>query len=266
MPITCDRLLHPLNQDEFGKLSYRAFGDVLATRKELGRFFDEKHYKKALAIRRSDALPEEPILVSHDTFQKHYFLDVLLGLGGVLEFKAVEVITPRHKAQLMHYLMLAELRHGMLINVRPEIVTREFVNNVLSHKDRMQFEIEKDHWQPQIPGATYFADVLTGMLRDWGTCLDLSLYEAGLTHFFGGEEFVLRPAMVSFDGRQTGPQPLRFVTGHTAFKLTSFDEAEGQANFQVHAQKLVEHTDVEALLWGNVGRHLVTFRCLTKTG
>ena len=118
MPITYDRLLNPLNRDEFGKLSYRAFGDVLAIRKELGRFFDEKHYKKALAIRRSDVLLEEPILVSHDTFQKHYFLDVLLELGGVLEFKAVEVITPRHKAQLMHYLMLAELRHGMLINIK----------------------------------------------------------------------------------------------------------------------------------------------------
>ena len=266
MPITFDRILTPLDRDSFGALSYKAFGDLLAIRKELGRFFDEKHYKKALAIRRSDVLVEEPILVSHGTFKKFFFLDVLLALGGVLELKAVDAVTPRHKAQLMQYLMLVELRHGMLINVRPERVTREFVNNTLSQKDRLQFEITTDRWQSRIPGATYFNEVLTGLLRDWGTCLDLSLYEAGLIHFFGGDEAVLRPAIVSFDGRQTGPQPLRFVTERTAFKLTAFDEPVAQTNFQEHAQKLVDHTDIEALLWANIGRHRVTFSCLMKAG
>ncbi len=91
----------PLDRDAFGKLSYQAFGDLLAIRKELGRFFDEKHYKRALALRRSDVLLEEPIQVTHSTFQKSYFLDVLLALGGLLEFKAAEAFVPRHKAHLL---------------------------------------------------------------------------------------------------------------------------------------------------------------------
>lgn len=261
MPITCERTLRPLNRDEFGKLSYQAFGDVLAIRKELGRFFDEKHYKKALAIRRSDVLVEEPILVSHGGFQKYHFLDVLIALGSVLEFKAAETFTPRHKAQLMHYLMLAELRHGMLINVRPEKVSHEYVNNVLTHADRRQFEISTKDWHPQISGTTHFAEVLTGLLRDWGTCLDLSLYEAGLTHFFGGKEIVERHAMVSLDGHQLGPQPLRFVADRTAF-----EETQNQEDFRKHAQKLVDHTDIDTLLWANIGRHHVTFCGLVKEG
>ena len=266
MPIITDLPFRALNRDEFGPLAYQAFGDVLAIRNELGRFFDEKHYKRALALRRSDVLLEERVLVRHGSFQTCCILDVLLALGAVLEFKAAETVTPRHKAQLLHYLMLADLRHGMLINVRPERVTQEFVNNTLTHEDRLQFEIVTDRWEPKIPGAAYFAEVLTGLLRDWGTCLDLSLYEAGLIHFFGGEEAVLRPATVTFDGHTLGPQSLRFVTERTAFKLTAFDTAAGQLDFRLHAQKLVDHTDVEAVLWANCGRHRVTLRCLRKDG
>ncbi len=265
MPIVCHRPLKPLNREEFGTLSYGAFGDVLTIRKELGRFFDEKHYKAALEIRRSDVLLEVPILVSHGSFEKYHFIDVLLTLGGILEFKAAERVTSRHKAQLLHYLMLVDLQHGMLINVRPEKVTREFVNNVLTHKDRLQFEITTHQWKPLISGAANFAEVLTAVLHDWGTCLDLGLYEAALTHFLGGEAMVLRPAMVSLDGHQLGPQPLRFAADRTAFKLTAFAESGSQTSFRDHAQKLVNHTDLDALLWANIGRHQVSLHCLTPS-
>lgn len=99
MPITPQYSYRPLSQAEFGPVSYEVFSDVIAIRKELGRFFDEKHYKKALAQRRKDVILEAPILVSHQSFKKFFFLDVLIILGGVFEFKVVEALSPRHKAQ-----------------------------------------------------------------------------------------------------------------------------------------------------------------------
>ncbi len=158
--------------------------------------------------------------------------------------------------------MLTELKHGMLINVRPEKVSREFVNYVLTHRDRLQFQIVTEQWEPSVPGAEQFRKILSDILSDWGTCLDLGLYEEALTHFFGGEEFVIRPATVKFGNHVLGPQPLPFVTANTAFKLSAFEDLDSQLRFATHAQCLVNHANVEALLWANIGRHRVTLRCL----
>lgn len=266
MPITSQYEFTPLDQTEFGKLSYDVVADVLAVRHELGRFFDEKHYKKALTLRRSDVDLEVAILVSHHTFQKTFFLDAVIARGGVFEFKAAEAIVPRHKSQLLQYLMLAELWHGLLINVRPEKIGREYVNNALTHQDRIQFTCSTQHWDSHMSGADQFQALLVDLLRDWGTCLDLSLYEEAITHFCGGDSVVIRPARVSLDGHELGTQTMRFVTEKTAFKLTAFGASEQQKRFASHAQRLVNHTDIESLLWADIGRHEVTFTTLTSKG
>lgn len=262
MPITCDHTLTPLDRAAFGKLTYAVFADVLAIREELGRFFDERIYKQALARRRTDVVLEAPIWVSHGSFKKVYYLDALLAGGGVIEFKAVEAVVARHVSQLLHYLMLAEQGHGMLLNIRPEQITKRYVNNVLTHADRRRFTSQRVEWEPALPGAGEFESLLLDLLHDWGTSLDLALYEEALTHFLGGESQVIRPAAVVLDGVELGSQPLRFATPGTAFKLTAFGDGEPQEEFLAHARKLVSHTRVEGLAWANVARHAVTFRCL----
>jgi len=238
------------------------FADVLAIRHELGRFFDEKHYKKALALRRPDVILEAPILVTHQSFKKFYFLDVLVILGGVFEFKVVEALSPRHKAQLLHYLMLAELWHGMLINVRPEKMQRDFVNNQLSHQDRHQFQIVTEGLDLQKSGADAFLAILTDLLQDWGSCLDLGLYEEAISRFCGGEERVIRPISVLFEGEDLGPQNMRFVTGKTAFKLTAFESTASQARFASHIQRMANHLDIESLIWANISRHRINLQTI----
>ncbi|MBE2284882.1 MAG: GxxExxY protein [Prosthecobacter sp.] len=262
MPVTCQQSLTPLDRESFGRLSYDVYAQILVIRKELGRFFDEKHYKRALSLRRDDVAIEVPVIVSHKTFQKPYYLDLLLAHGAILEFKAAEALVARHKAQLMHYLMLVDLPHGMLINIRPERVSREFVNNALTRQERMRFEVINNMLKPKPPGADVFQQHLCDLLHDWGTCLDLALYEEALTHFFGGDDQVVRPASVVFQGSELGSQNLRFVTGKTAFKLTAFEKSESQRLFASHAQRLVNHAQVEALLWANIARHQITFRSL----
>ncbi len=43
------------------------------------------------------------------------------------------MLTPRHRGQLLNYLILADAAHGKLINFRTDRVQHEFVNNNLSH-------------------------------------------------------------------------------------------------------------------------------------
>ena len=262
MPITCREPLTPLTRETFGQLSYELMREVFAIRKELGRFFDEKHYQRALALRRPDIKLEVPLHVSHLTFEKTYYLDALFASGAIIEFKATDLLTNRHRSQLMHYLMLADLERGLLVNLRPELVTKEFVNNPFRQADRHDFHIVTDAWDERLPGARQFAEVFAQLLADWGSCLDLALYEEALTHLLGGEAEVIQPVRVHFDGAALGHQAMRLATRRVAFKLTAFDKADHPNKFVPHAQRLIDHTDIDALLWANVGRHEITFRSM----
>ncbi len=262
MPIICQQALNQLSREEFGRLSYDLMADVFAIRNELGRFFDEKPYKQALALRQQDVILEVPVCVNHHTFSKTYFLDVLLAAGAIIEFKATEALSKRHKAQLLHYLMLTDLEHGLLINVRPEQVAKEFVNCSLRRCDQLAFRLSATDWREEIPGGKLFRNVLVALLEDWGSSLELSLYEEALTHFLGGESNVLRLVKIHLDGAELGQQMFRLAADRVAFKLTAFVSHGSHQRFVHHAKQLVRHTDLEALLWANLGRHEITFSCL----
>jgi GxxExxY protein len=107
-----------LSQAEFGELAYEVMGCVFAIRDELGRLFDEKLYKHELAYRYPSVQREVPITVWHRSFAKTYYLDVLVADGGLFEFKMAETLVPKHRAQTLHYLYLADLGHGKLVNLR----------------------------------------------------------------------------------------------------------------------------------------------------
>lgn len=262
MPITCTQQLTPLDRAKFGKLSYSINAQVLATRKELGRFFDERIYKQAVSKLRDDVLLEVPVQVTHGTFRKLYDIDLLVAHGSSIEFKAAEALVPRHRAQLLHYLMLVELKHGMLINVRPNFVTHEYVNNLVPAEERRRFDVTHQDWNSHLAGATHFQDVLTELLLDWGTGLDTALYDEGLIHHFGGESEALRPATVSLAEHNLGSQKLRFVTGGTAFKLASMGADDDHQPFLDHAQHMVNHVGIDGLIWANVAHHRVHLRVL----
>src|ERR1700719_3854302 len=112
MPITLSVPMRRLSQLEFGALSFEVMRHVFAIHNEIGRFFDEKIYKRALADRLPGVRLEEPIDISFDSFQRRYFIDVLVGAGGLFEFKAAESLAGRHRAQLLQYLLLCGLAHG----------------------------------------------------------------------------------------------------------------------------------------------------------
>ena len=241
LPITTTRI----SKKEFGELSYAVMEQVFAIHHEYGRFFDEKIYKRELAKRMREVLLETPVEVTFQSFLKRYYLDVLVHGSGLFEFKAVEAFVPRHRSQTINYLLLADLAHGLLVNTRPETIGREFVNCKWRLKDLRDPTILEHNWLPGIPQALHFQEVLIALIRDWGACLDLALYEEAVTHFMGGES-VLQDIQVN----DIGSQRARLIAPDVSFKITALPENTDA--FVSHARRFLSHTPLRAILWANM--------------
>ncbi|MEW6302656.1 MAG: GxxExxY protein [Verrucomicrobiota bacterium] len=260
MPVQLPPHLRRLDQAEFGSLAYDVMKCVFEIHNDLGRFFDERIYKRELQRRYSGVELEVPIHVVHRTFSKPLYLDVLVHQGGLFEFKAAEAIVPRHRNQLLQYQLLAEIDHAQLVNMRPEQVEHEFSNATAKHKDRVSFAIDDSAWNKSVAQAGFFAEVLVELLRDWGTGLDLQLYEEAVTHFLGGESRVLSDIVINASGRTLGSQSFRLAAPRIAFKLTAF---ESQRNaFEEHAHRLLRYSDLDAILWANIALRIVTLKVI----
>lgn len=262
MPIETQYPLQAMDRQTFGRLSYTVVGDLIAIHNSLGRLFEESVYKQSLRAVRIDALLEVWIDVSHATFRKRYFVDVLVQLGGMFEIKTVESLAPAHRAQLLHYLMLCGLSHGMLINIRPEQIEREYINNVMSLEERRRFSVVLHEWDESTPSAKPFRELVTTLLSDWGTCLELPLYEDAIIHFFGGHDAVTQRRNVRWNSQLVSSQPFRMVAPTVAFMLTALEDADAQSRFTEHVRRMLGHVELEAVLWANIARHQITFSTL----
>ncbi|HEY3965376.1 MAG TPA: GxxExxY protein [Planctomycetaceae bacterium] len=262
MPISLRCPISRISQQEFGEISFEVMRQVFAIHNELGRFFDERIYKQELAYRLPGVRLEEPIDLMFGSFQKRYFMDALVADGGVFEFKAVESLSGQHRAQLLHYLLLSDVAHGKLINIRPEDVEHEYVNTQWRPADRLGFDIEAGRWNATVPGAAQLHDFLTGLLRDLGAGLEIALYEEAVVHCFGGAAAVEADVPVLVNGRQPGQQRFRLIAPGVAVKITAFDGR--QDPFEVHARRLLAHVDLRAIAWVNVNLKQVTFTMLER--
>jgi GxxExxY protein len=263
MPIT---LLHPvprISQAEFQVLSYRVLGAVFEIHNEFGRFFDERIYKQELAARLPGVELEFPITLSHSSFATTYYVDALIG-SGALEFKAVESLTPSHRGQLLNYLLMLDLGHSLLVNLRQESVQHEFVNATLRPPDRHEFAIDVSRWDRELDGSAAVHQVITSLVDDWGTGLGTHVYEAALVHFLGGEQVVLADVLVRNEQRLVGYQTMRRSASGVAFRLTGFEQ--DLEPFEAHARKLLQHAALQAIAWVNIAVRKVTFTTIKRAG
>ena len=257
MPIASPFPFQRISQAEFGEIAYAVMENVFAIHDEFGRFFGERIYQRELAARMSAVTLEVPITVSFDGFSKTYQLDALVGAGGLFEFKAADALHPRHRGQTINYLLLADLEHAKLINVRPEAVEHEFVNCIRRRSHLRNPSVTDDQWDSATPGAGKFRDLLLALIQDWGAGLELALYEEALTHALGGEAVVVCAVPVSGSTGLLGHHPMRLVTPDTAFKLTAFSDVTSA--FAAHARRLLAHTPLLAIHWANITHQCLTF-------
>lgn len=263
MPVRVHAETRRMDQEEFGRVAYEVMNCVFGLHNELGRFFHEDIYRGQIVRCLPGAQRQVQIEVCFLDFRKDYFMDLLVSGGAVFELKAVQALTERHRSQLMNYLLLAELPHGKLINVRPELVEHEFVNALLTRQQRTAFAVHDAEWQESEGAGPNVRELVIGMLRDWGTGLDLQLYEEALTHFFGGEAKTLSEIEVVIDGQTIGRQKVRLAGTNAAFKVTAIP-SDGLSRFEDHARRFLRHTRLRSIHWINVTREVVTFRTIQK--
>jgi GxxExxY protein len=264
MPIVVDRKIEPLGQEEFGQIAYRVMECVFDLHREIGRFFDEEVYQCELVRRLPMAYPEVCIEVRFGDYCKRYSIDLVVAPGAVFELKTVEKLHERHQAQLLNYLLLCDLQHGKLVNVRPERVQHRFVNTSLTRADRTRFSVDARDWRPSDPTIHKFRYWMEEALRDWGTCLDQYLYAEAAIHFFGGELNVIKPVEVVISDKFVRTQKVANAGPNAAFQVTTLDPS-GQASYQQHLQRFLNHTNLNDLHWINVNREIVTFRTIGRS-
>ncbi len=257
MPIHCPIKANRISQDEFKHLSNEVMGHVFAIHNDFGRFFDEIVYKKELADRMSGVVLEAEIIVTHGTFSKSYYVDVLINNGGLFEFKVADAIHSRHRGQTLNYLLLLDLAHGKVINMRPESVGHEFVNCTARLADLKNPSIFDTRWNSQIPGACHLRDLLMPLIHDWGSGLEIGLYEEAITHLLGGEENVLMPVPVIGHKGHLVDQRMRLAAPGVAFKITGLQKRLEE--FEHQAMRLLKHTHLAAIHWINITQTSVHF-------
>jgi GxxExxY protein len=116
MPIDIHAELRRPSADEFTGLAHDVMACAFKVHNEIGRFFDEKIYKRLIARRFGGIQLEVPVVASYNEFEKRYSLDMVVRGAALFEWKAVDVFAQEHRAQQLHYLMLCDLPKGRLLN------------------------------------------------------------------------------------------------------------------------------------------------------
>ncbi len=265
MPIFAEGPMRVMSQSEFGGLAYEVVRLSFAIHGEMGRLFDEQVYQNELARWLGGrAVPEAKVVVSFGGFETLLRMDLLVDQGGIFEIKAAADLHDQHRSQLIQYLLLTGLRHGKLLNFRPDQVQHEFVNSSMTLDERRAFEVQAEGWDSSLPGCQSFRELVTACLRDWGTGLDLQLYEQALMHHLGGQPAVERDVEVCSGGQRLGSHSVRQINPVTAYKLTSI--YKDLKAFESHLRRFIEFTPLEHLVWVNVTLHKVVCVLISKRG
>ncbi len=250
MPISTSFPVRRLSQDEFGKVAYEVVGHAFDVHDALGKKFHESVYKGTLQqIIGSRAVTEFAITLSHGSFVKDLYVDLLVDAGCPFELKSVTKLSDTHVSQLIQYLMLLDLRHGKLVNFGAENVEHQFVNCHESTQHRQQFNVDCDNWSVSRE-TTFFEQTVVALVKDWGTGLSRSLYEEACVHFFGGKECCERLVATFWNGIRTGRQPVKMIEEGIAFEITC--KRNDLTTYASHLHKLLNNSDLKSILWANI--------------
>lgn len=269
MPIEVDSEIRVFTRDEFHSLAHRVLGIAFDIHNEFGRLLNESIYKRALALRCAAAgiLParqEVQITVRFEGFEKPYFMDLLFALGLMVELKTVEGLTKAHFSQTLHYLMLTGMSHGLLLNLRQERVTHQFVSTTLDLAERRRFTIHDRNWRPVNEPSRWLRETVARLLADWGAFLQVALYREAIIHLLGGPAVVLRRIAI-FDGDQSlGSEEVCLLCDDTALAFTAL--TDGQGRMRDHLRRFLGHTRLTCIQWINLNHHDIEFETLLTSG
>lgn len=263
MPVECPVALCAMGQERFHALDNTVMRLAFALHNTLGRLCDERIYQDELALRCGKAgiagQREVELLACHQTFEKSYYLDLLLESGAVYELKTVESLASRHQNQLINYFLLTGTHHGKLINFRPTSVESRFVSTRLNHDDRTRFRIFDSEWH-QCNDTERLESTLISLLEDWGTFLDIHLYREALLHLLDGPNTGLLPIAIQVQGRTVGFQKMCLLNPGHAWHLSSV--RTNLLAHETHIKRLICHTSLNYIHWINLNQNQVTLKSI----
>jgi GxxExxY protein len=250
-------MLPRLTAEQFGALDYEIMRHAFACHKELGRLADETIYQADLAARLAgagyDVHREVPITVDFRDFVKVYYMDIVVTGEAIYETKTVSKLTAEHEAQVLNYLLLADVSHGKIVNFRSASVDSRFVNAPITFEKRRTFTVDGGRWR----GDNTTRDWVIEMLRDWGTGLELALYYQALIHLLGGDSVVTKQLPMQRGGILLGNQRFHLMESDAAFRITAFKDVTTVYESQV--RRLLRPSRLKAIHWINIGLHEVSF-------
>ncbi|QDV43315.1 hypothetical protein Enr13x_31700 [Stieleria neptunia] len=263
MPVEVLGEVRAVEEQVFADVCYKVMGRVFAVRKTMGPFFRELIYQKKICESFPQTQVEVPIIVSQDQFRQEYYLDTVFDAVAVFEWKAVQRLNSRHRAQLLNYLMLCELERGKLVNLRPETIEHEFVNSPLSRKQRQSFALHRSDFIPQGQSEQDWTEFMVAALRDWGTGLDLHLYESATEHIFGGAEKTLQEVAVHCGRQFLGNQKTRITPEGSIVKVTALNKHK--QSFLENIRRFLRYVKIPVVQWLNISSDTVTFQTIRRS-
>lgn len=268
MPIDLPLKIRNLTQAEFDERDTIVMRCAYAAQNALGRLCDEHVYENDLARRLratgfSSVHTQVSATVTHEGFRKEYRLD-LLADDALYELKTVNSFVPEHDAQVLHYAMLADINHAKLLNLRPAKVQGRLRFNVLLGGKRRRLIWEDRSWEALSPECDALGARLKALLKDWGTGLELPLYEQALVHFCGGVARCLRRIPIILDGSELGTQAVHMHAEGLCFLATAFtSELDTQES---HIRRLLALTGLRAIQWINFNHGVIRLVTITDCG
>lgn len=265
MPVHCAIEIENLSAEEFEKLDYRVMGHAYASQNELGRLCDECAYQADLkdrlltdGFRSVDC--EVPLTVTHGSFSKTYFLDLVVG-DAVYELKTAAALANDHQTQLFNYIFLLGVQRGKLLNFRPSKVEGKLLATGLAPEERARFTLSSEFWHELTPNCLTLRRFMTELLQDWGAFLDFALYREALAHLLGGtgveQQIILRR-----DGLSLGAQRMLLHAPEVAFRITAC--TENQNYFESNLRRLLSLTDLKAIQWINLNHAQIEFKTIQR--
>ncbi|MCK5170289.1 MAG: GxxExxY protein [Bacteroidales bacterium] len=122
-----------ITQKYINDLAYKVVGCAIEVHKHLGPGLLESVYEKCLIQELKEqglsvkSQVQVPIYYKDTLLENDLKLDILVNDLIIIELKAVEIMIPVFKAQLLSYLKLTGKPKGLLINFHTENITNQLV-------------------------------------------------------------------------------------------------------------------------------------------
>lgn len=265
MPVECSLEIIPVEREKFHQLDKIVMRSAFDLHNELGKLCDEQIYQSELAMRCAEASftcnREVELRVSHGSFEKTYYMDMMVAQGVVYELKAVAALTSAHQNQLINYLLLSGIRHGKLINFRSASVESRFISTGLEPFKRKDFRLVEHQWHI-CNESVRLKSALVHLLEDFGTFLDIQLYREALLHLLEAPGSGYLPVPIVRSIATVGFQKMCLLDSDQAWHLSSLKTGLGM--HETHIRRLMHRTPLEFIHWINFNKDQITLKSLKK--